>query len=67
MEFEWVDIGKVPDYWQAIRSVLQGHVRQVPIPGKEVRPGIYAGLNVAADWDQDQGEGTHLRGRHDQD
>ncbi|NDC14310.1 MAG: NDP-sugar synthase [Synechococcaceae bacterium WB9_2_170] len=52
MEFEWVDIGKVPDYWQAIRSVLQGQVRQVQIPGKEVRPGIFAGLNVAADWDQ---------------
>jgi len=52
MEFEWVDIGKVPDYWQAIRSVLQGQVRQVKIPGKEVRPGIYAGLNVAANWDQ---------------
>ncbi|MCH9712956.1 MAG: NDP-sugar synthase [Cyanobacteria bacterium] len=51
MEFEWVDIGKVPDYWQAIRSVLQGHVRQVQIPGKEVRPGIYTGLNVAANWD----------------
>jgi mannose-1-phosphate guanylyltransferase len=52
MEFEWVDIGKVPDYWQAIRSVLQGHVRQVQIPGKEVRPGVYVGLNVAADWDK---------------
>ena len=52
MEFEWVDIGKVPDYWQAIRSVLQGQVRQVKIPGKQVRPGIYAGLNVAANWDQ---------------
>jgi mannose-1-phosphate guanylyltransferase len=52
MEFEWVDIGKVPDYWQAIRSVLQGQLRQVQIPGKEVRPGIFAGLNVAADWDQ---------------
>ena len=52
MEFEWVDIGKVPDYWQAIRSVLQGDVRQVQIPGKEVRPGIYTGLNVAADWDK---------------
>jgi mannose-1-phosphate guanylyltransferase len=52
MEFEWVDIGKVPDYWQAIRSVLQGHVRQVQIPGKEVRPGIYTGLNVAANWDK---------------
>ena len=52
MEFEWVDIGKVPDYWQAIRSVLQGQVRQVQIPGKEVRPGVFAGLNVAADWDK---------------
>jgi len=52
MEFEWVDIGKVPDYWQAIRSVLQGQVRQVQIPGKEVRPGVYAGLNVAANWDK---------------
>jgi mannose-1-phosphate guanylyltransferase len=52
MEFEWVDIGKVPDYWQAIRSVLQGQVRQVQIPGKQVRPGIYTGLNVAANWDK---------------
>jgi mannose-1-phosphate guanylyltransferase len=52
MDFEWVDIGKVPDYWQAIRSVLQGEVRQVQIPGREVRPGIYAGLNVAANWDR---------------
>ena len=52
MELEWVDIGKVPDYWQAIRSVLQGQLRQVQIPGKEVRPGIFTGLNVAADWDQ---------------
>jgi mannose-1-phosphate guanylyltransferase len=57
MEFEWVDIGKVPDYWQAIRSVLQGDVRQVQIPGKQVRPGIYAGLNVAADWDRIHVEG----------
>ncbi|NQV10471.1 MAG: NDP-sugar synthase [Cyanobacteria bacterium] len=52
MDFEWVDIGKVPDYWQAIRSVLLGEVRQVQIPGRQVRPGIFVGLNVAADWDQ---------------
>jgi mannose-1-phosphate guanylyltransferase len=57
MEFEWVDIGKVPDYWQAIRSVLQGQVRQVQIPGKQVRPGIYTGLNVAANWDKINVEG----------
>jgi len=57
MEFEWVDIGKVPDYWQAIRSVLQGQVRQVQIPGKQVRPGVYTGLNVAANWDKIHVEG----------
>jgi len=52
MDFEWVDIGKVPDYWQAIRGVLLGEIKNVPIPGKEVKKGIYTGLNVAVNWDK---------------
>jgi mannose-1-phosphate guanylyltransferase len=52
MEFEWVDIGKVPDYWQAVRSVLRGEVKNVAIPGQEVAPGIYTGLNVCVNWDK---------------
>lgn len=52
MDFEWVDIGKVPDYWHAIRGVLQGDIKNVSIPGKEVFPGIYTGLNVAVNWDK---------------
>ncbi|MEK0181555.1 MAG: NDP-sugar synthase [Oscillatoriales cyanobacterium] len=52
MDFEWVDIGKVPDYWRAIQSVLLGEVKNVSIPGIEVRPGVYAGLNVAVNWDK---------------
>ena len=52
MDFEWVDIGKVPDYWRAIRDVLSGKVKNVEIPGKEVRPGVYTGLNVAVNWDK---------------
>ena len=52
MDFEWVDIGKVPDYWRAIQSVLLGEVKNVSIPGIEVRPGIYTGLNVAVNWDK---------------
>ncbi|HEY9660691.1 MAG TPA: NDP-sugar synthase [Allocoleopsis sp.] len=52
MDFEWVDIGKVPDYWQAIRDVLSGKVKNVPIPGREVAPGIYTGLNVLVNWDR---------------
>ena len=52
MDFEWVDIGKVPDYWDAIRGVLLGQIKNVPIPGTEVAPGIYTGLNVAVNWDK---------------
>ena len=52
MDFEWIDIGKVPDYWSAIRSVLLGEVKNVSIPGRQVAPGIYTGLNVAVNWDK---------------
>jgi mannose-1-phosphate guanylyltransferase len=52
MDFEWVDIGKVPDYWQAIRGVLSREIKNVAIPGIEVRPGIYTGLNVGINWDK---------------
>ncbi len=52
MEFEWVDIGKVPDYWQAIQDVLTGQVKLVNIPGQEIFPGVYVGLNVKVNWDK---------------
>jgi len=51
MDFQWVDIGKVPDYWQTIRGVLLGEIKNVEIPGHQVRDGIY-GLNVAVNWDK---------------
>ena len=52
MDFEWVDIGKVPDYWQAIQDVLTGQVQLVNIPGEEIQPGVFAGMNVKANWDK---------------
>jgi mannose-1-phosphate guanylyltransferase len=52
MDFQWVDIGRVPDYWEAIRSVLSGEVKNVSVPGREVAPGVYAGLNVSVNWDK---------------
>ncbi len=52
MDFEWVDIGKVPDYWRAILGVLSGEIKNVQIPGQQVAPGIYTGLNVAVNWDK---------------
>ncbi|MBE9118835.1 NDP-sugar synthase [Lusitaniella coriacea LEGE 07157] len=57
MDFEWVDIGKVPDYWHAIRGVLTGEIKNVSIPGTEVAPGIYTGLNVAVNWDKVEVQG----------
>ncbi len=52
MDFQWVDIGKVPDYWQTIQSVLRGEIANVKVPGQEVAPGIYTGLNVAVNWNK---------------
>lgn len=52
MEFQWVDIGRVPDYWRAVRSVLRGEVNGITIPGKEIKSGVFAGLNVSANWDK---------------
>jgi mannose-1-phosphate guanylyltransferase len=52
MDFEWVDIGKVPDYWHAIRAVLRGEVKNVQIPGHQAAPNVYTGLNVAVNWDK---------------
>lgn len=52
MDFEWVDIGKVPDYWHAIRGVLTKEIKNVSIPGTEVAPGIYMGLNAAVNLDK---------------
>ena len=52
MDFQWVDIGKVPDYWKAVCGVLCGEIRNVSVPGKEISPGIHTGLNVAVNWDK---------------
>ncbi|BFM39188.1 NDP-sugar synthase [Synechocystis sp. LKSZ1] len=57
MDFEWVDIGKVPDYWHAIRGVLRREIKNVAIPGTEVKPGVFTGLNVAVNWDK-----VHIEG-----
>jgi len=57
MDFQWVDIGRVPDYWQAIQDVLSGKIKNVPIPGERVYPDLYTGLNVSANWDK-----VHIKG-----
>lgn len=57
MPFTWIDIGTTPDYWEATQSVLTGALRDLEMPGTEIAPGIWAGINVSIDW-----TGTRLAG-----
>jgi mannose-1-phosphate guanylyltransferase len=47
LPFSWVDIGCVTDFWEATRLVLEGQVDGLPIPGREIGPGVFAGLGVS--------------------
>ena len=49
--FNWIDIGRVTDYWSVCQRVLRGEVAQMDMPGTEVRPGVWVGLNTKVDWD----------------
>lgn len=49
--FNWIDIGHITDYWAVLQRVLQGEVAQMDMPGREVRPGVWVGLNTSIDWD----------------
>jgi mannose-1-phosphate guanylyltransferase len=48
--FNWIDIGRVSDYWSVLQRVLRGEVADMKMPGREVRPGVWVGLNTRIDW-----------------
>ena len=45
------------DYWSVLQRVLRGEVAEVNMPGHEVRPGVWVGLNTSIPWDQVSIEG----------
>lgn len=55
--FNWIDIGRVSDYWSVLQRVLRGEVAEMNIPGREVQPGIWVGLNTSIAWDKVKIEG----------
>ncbi|MBL8481459.1 MAG: NDP-sugar synthase, partial [Rhodocyclaceae bacterium] len=55
--FNWIDIGRVSDYWWVLQRVLKGEVAHADMPGREMRPGVWTGLNARVDWDD-----VHLSG-----
>jgi mannose-1-phosphate guanylyltransferase len=49
--FNWIDIGLVSDYWEVMQQLMLGEVPSMKMPGKQIRPGVWVGLNVRIDWD----------------
>ena len=49
--FSWIDIGRLNDYWEATQQLMHGQLKDIKMPGKQVKPGIWAGMNVDVDWD----------------
>ena len=52
LPFNWIDIGRISDYWEVNQKIMQGELRTIPMPGTEVKPGVWTGLNVNIDWDK---------------
>jgi mannose-1-phosphate guanylyltransferase len=48
LPFSWLDIGRTPDYWQATQMILRGEFK-IEMPGRELAPGIWGGINLAFD------------------
>jgi mannose-1-phosphate guanylyltransferase len=48
LPFSWLDIGRTPDYWQATQMILRGEFK-IEMPGRELAPGIWGGINLALD------------------
>jgi mannose-1-phosphate guanylyltransferase len=55
--FNWIDIGLVSDYWLVMQQVMRGEVPTMKMPGKQVKPGVWVGLNVHIDWEHTKIEG----------
>lgn len=49
LPFQWLDIGKVLDYYNVVQMALRGEIRGLPLPGTQVAPGVRVGLDARAD------------------
>lgn len=55
--FNWIDIGLVSDYWEVMQQLMRCEVPSMKMPGKQIRPGVWVGLNVRIDWENTNIEG----------
>ena len=51
LPFRWYDIGRISDYWLVNQLLMRGSIRGMNMPGNEVMPQVWTGLNVNVDWE----------------
>ena len=56
-DINWIDIGQVSDYWSATQRVMREEVSGISMPGHQLRPGVWVGLNTNIDWTRTTIEG----------
>ena len=50
--YEWVDIGNVKDFYNATCKILKGQIKGYQINAREVKKGVFIGLNVKINLDR---------------
>ena len=55
--FSWIDIGRLNDYWEATQQMMRGQLKDVEMPGRQIKPGVWTGMNVSVDLEKVRIEG----------
>jgi len=52
LPFTWLDIGRLPDFYQVVMQALRSEAPPHDLPGREIMPGVRVGPNVRINLDR---------------
>ena len=52
LPFQWLDIGRLEDYYRVVMQAMKGEVAWFDLPRQAARPGLHVGPNVRADFNR---------------
>jgi mannose-1-phosphate guanylyltransferase len=52
LPFQWLDIGRLEDYYRVVMQAMEGAIPSLSLPGRLVRPGVRVGPNVRANFNR---------------
>lgn len=57
VDFNWIDIGNIHDFWLVQQNIMAGQGAPMEMPGKQIKDDVWVGVNTRIDW-----EGTTIEG-----